>query len=512
MAPKKICVVGGGASGVSLLWALTSNELTRPNVELTLLHNDAEVGGHSHTLYPVLKGKPYPVDIGVQYVCELLYPNTIKMLARPEFAGVTLTPSQINLGAAFAPTLNWGNFPAYQTGDRFSRLYTPQNQASAKKFVNDILMSVDNGTFSQTMGAYLPTSGLSKDFVSYMLMPYLSVLNGYGDDKQLLEAQFSDLFVLFVDLSTKHIPGPLAAFLQPGLGWLRFTNGSASWINAMAGFATTYGAKILTSTSADAVWPDPSGTGVWVQWGNAESPAEHAEQFDTVVLTTDMDSNYALLNNDRNPNFATQKRYIAPSVFQLNPGSCYIHQDINVLAPWLRDQQEILQFTALAPPPPGSSLPYDMAQSYSTWLVQNMVSGLPEPVYVSMYGGYNPPTVPNPAKLLGDPIQWKHGRFLGSMMLDAKRQVHNIQGLGNTWFAGNNTTTDSEEGALLSAMIIAGRICPEWYYPFGAINTEDAYAFGWYELMKNEFMFPTSPGLERAIYEMVVRTMIDMKA
>ena len=490
-------MIGGGAAGVSLLWCLTSQDASRELTSLTLLHDGDRLGGHSRTEYPTFGGVQYPVDIGVQYVCPLLYGNVYRMLGLPEFSDVTLTDGAIKLSAAFAPDMNWGNIPEYQSGPRFSKLYTAANQAAAGTFHDAMLLSVPERKLSETMGEYLPTSGLPQDFVDYFLMPYLSILNGYGDDQQLLLAAFEDLFAIFVKL---HDPGPLAAFLQPGLGWQRFTKGSSSWIDAMASYATARGATVQTSSRVTAVSPDPAGDGVWVTWDTPLSPAATRQKFDAVVLTTDMNTNTVLLDNPDNACFAEQVKYIGNDVFMLNPGSCYIHQDPSVLAPWLRDEHEVVQFTAPYPSVPTGPLPYDMDSAYSTYIVQNMVEGLPEPVYVTMYGEFDPPNPPAENLQLFPPITWLHGRFLGSMMVDAKREVHNIQGLGNVWFAGNNTTQDSEEGALISAMVIAGKVCPQWNYPFVGLTKPDFGAEFWYELMKDEFMFPSTSGTKFAAF------------
>jgi NAD(P)-binding Rossmann-like domain len=487
---KKICVIGGGATGVSFLWCLTSQEKTRNQVELTLLHDDGDLGGHSRTMYPEFGGKKYPVDVGVQYVCPLLYPNTYRMLELPNFKNVVLQENdQIRLAAAFTPQLNWGNFPAYQSGSLFEKLYTPENVAAAKSFQSAVEWSPVQGRFSWTIAEYLKRYPQPSAFVDYFLMPYLSILNGYGDDEQLRLATFEDLWPLFTPYLSD--PGPLASFTQPGLGWQRFRDGSSSWINAMADYAKGYGATIITPARAYSVYPDPSGNGAWVVWGNPlRGQTNPPQRFDLVVLTTDMTTNRQLLNNAQNPYYdsptqpVTQAPLISAEAFPLNPGSCYIHQDVDVLAPSLRAQQEIVQFTASYSQKPTKGLPYDMSTCYSTYIVRNMVPGLPQPVYVSMYGSYE---APNPPKnQLFPRVQWNHGRFLGSFMYTSKRNLHKIQGLGNIWFAGNNTTQDSEEGALTSAMIIAGKVCPDWEYPF----TWHSEAFLMYEINKDEIMFP----------------------
>ena len=85
------------------------------------------------------------------------------------------------------------------------------------------------------------------------------------------------------------------------------------------------------------------------------------------------------------------------------------------------------------------------------------------------------------------------------------------QGVGNIWFAGNNTTQDSEEGALISAMVIAGKVCPQWNYPFVGVSKPDFGAEFWYELMKNEFMFPSTTGTKFAAFSNWLTTQPDLR-
>lgn len=492
--PRSICVIGGGATGLSLLWCLTAQHKRIGPLALTLLHDGDTLGGHSRTLHPEIGGRTYPVDVGVQYVCPLLYPNLYRQLERPEFQSVALsTNDEIRLAATFTPQLNWGNFPAYQRGPLFAQLYTDANVAAATRFQRDVELAPLAGRLHWTIDEYLAQAGLPEAFVDYFLMPYLSIFNGYGDDHQLRLATFEDLWPLFTRVPTFD-PGPLAAFTRPGLGWQRFRDGAGAWIDAMAHFAVARGATIHTGATASAVWPDAGGDGVWVAWGNPlRGDVTPPQRFDAVVLTTDMTTNRQLLNNPNNPYYdspnqpVTQAPWISAEAFPLNPGSCYIHQDVEVLSPDVRMQQEIVQFTANYSPPAaggGDRLPYDMGTAYSTYLVHNMVPGLPEPVFVSMYGCDSAPRPPD--RQLFPPVQWRHGRFLGSFMYGSKRNLHKIQGLGGVWFAGNNTTVDSEEGALVSAMIIAGKLCPDWEYPFSEVSE----AFLMYELNKDEIMFP----------------------
>src|SRR5689334_18366611 len=96
MRKQRLAIVGGGAAGVGLAWCLTSQPDPRQALEITLFHDEDELGGHSRTI-PVwfdaegcghaepapANNKVYPVDIGVQFVSPSLYPNLYRQLALP---------------------------------------------------------------------------------------------------------------------------------------------------------------------------------------------------------------------------------------------------------------------------------------------------------------------------------------------------------------------------------------------------------------------------------------------
>jgi NAD(P)-binding Rossmann-like domain len=506
---KRIAVVGGGASGCAILWALAQRE-TRDQVELTLFHDEDEVGGHSKTIevwfdgagrgHAVTAEAPapptatvYPVDIGVQFVCPTLYPNLYKQLGRPEFAGAVplVRHPALRLSGSFGPTLNWGNFPEYQSGPRFEGCYDTDTRARAEKFQHDVnwgpLTPLDGLTFATSVERYLETANVpwSTNFFRYLLIPYLSIINGYGTG-DLLETTFEDLFPIFTKIPGIQHAGPYGNFLSPGTGWDRFEKGSTSWVMAMATYASTHGASVRNGHRVRAVTPLASGK-VRLEWVAASESGW--DEFDEVVLTTDMTTNRALLDNPGNALYATQKDYIREDSFALIPGTCYIHQDDECLSPHLRDKKEDGQFVgayAWGKQRPGGNfygLPYDLEASFQTYLMKNIL-GTPVDCHVSMYAKDVTAKTPAEDKIIWK-REWLHGRWVASFFDQAKRQLHRIQGLGHVWFAGNNTTVDSEEGALLSGMIVANKLCPEFVYPFEM--TSEAYLF--YRYFANT-MFP----------------------
>jgi predicted NAD/FAD-binding protein len=511
---QRIAVVGGGASGVSLLWALASQDETFAQVETTLFHDENVVGGHSNTIGvwfdaagvghvadAKTSGPIYPVDIGVQFVTSTLYPNLYKQLDRAELHNavrLTRHPA-LKLSGAFNDELVWGNFPDYQSG-RFAKCYDAPTIALAKQFEHDIhssLLEHANGksVFTMTVGEYLQAKGYdqSSSFFRYLLIPYLSIINGYGTS-DLLETTIEDLFPIFTKIPFIQDAGPYGSFLNPGLGWDRFADGAQAWVAAMADYASLRNAKIQLSTFVTAVYPQKDGVAVdWIDAAevaalpSGKQPTTHTDVFDAVVLTTDMTTNRAILADPRNPNWATQRGFISEQKFQLLPGVCYIHQDENVVAPSLRDGKEDGQFTGAfswgkTSPDNPFGLPYDLASSFQTYFMQNIL-GTPHPCYVSMYAQNENSVVPDPKKTIHTKT-WRHGRWVASFFGDAKKELHEIQGLGGVWFAGNNTTVDSEEGALVSAMIVAEQIAG-YTYPFSRISE----AFVMYEYFKN-MMFP----------------------
>jgi predicted NAD/FAD-binding protein len=492
---KRVAIVGGGATGASLLWCLTSQAGPRGEVEATLFHDEPEVGGHSLTI-PVcfdadgrgrlatprdrIDGRTaYPVDIGVQFVCESIYPNLYRQLELPELAGAVRLKRhpELKMSGAFGAQRLWGNFEGYQAGPRFG-CFDAQTRALAERFQSDVRrtpwLRIDGRRVStMTVGGYLDAAGYRRDtaFIHYLLLPYLSIINGYGT-VDLLDTAMTDLFPLFTRFPGLQTDGPYVSFTEPGRGWDRFEDGATRWIDAMVAYATVRGAHVRTHSPVERV-ASTSG-GVEVVWRDRRSNARSSACFDEVVLTTDMEMNRALLAHPANRAWDHQRDYIADHCFPLLPGVCYIHQDEELLAPELRDGTEDGQFVGtyawgqIDETARLYGLSYSLADSFQTFSMQNIL-GTPAPCWVSMYAEDARAKTPHPSRTIFRRT-WRHGRWVTSFFRNAKRRLAEVQGVGGIWFAGNNTTMDSQEGALVSAMITAGAIS-SWRYPFSRLST-----------------------------------------
>ncbi len=485
MAKRKIAIIGGGASGVALAWCLTSWPETRRAWDVTLLHDEEELGGHSRTVAVWFDDtghghatsapagrRSYPVDIGVQFVCRSLYPNLYRQLALPDFRDrVPLhRHPALRLSGAFGGDTAWGNFPEYQLGERFGTCLDPPTRALAGRFERDL-----HGAWWRRIGhrrmwtmnvdEYLTLARIPRDsnFVRYLLVPYLCIFNGYGTE-DLFETAIRDLFPVFTRLPFVQDAGPYASFLSPGHGWDRFADGATSWVLTMADLAVGHDAELRVRSTARRV--SPRGDGVTVEWDGAGGVQEH-QRFDAVVLTTDMTTDRELLGHQHNPQWIDQAPYLGAKRFRLIPGACYIHQDDSLLAPELSDGREDGQFTGSFAVGRTSveserfGLPYDLRASFTTYLMANIID-TPYPCHVSMYARDDHARRPEPSKVIST-RHWRHSRWAATIFRGAGRELHHAQGLWRVFFAGNNTTVDSEEGALLSAMIVARRVAG---YPY----------------------------------------------
>src|SRR4051794_36485107 len=239
MKRRRMAVIGGGASGCSLLWCMTGQDEPSDRFEVTLLHDEDELGGHSRTIPVVFDAEGrgrvaapgdsaavFPVDIGVQFVCPTLYPNLYRQLRLPELRHVRLTRHEaLRLSGAFNDELVWGNFDEYQAAPRFTRCLDAAARADAARFEHDLhrapwLRIGGRRIFEMSVGDYLNAAGIRRDgnFFRYMLIPYLCIINGYGT-VDLLETTMQDLWPIFTRLPFVQDAGPYGSFLVPGYGW-----------------------------------------------------------------------------------------------------------------------------------------------------------------------------------------------------------------------------------------------------------------------------------------------------
>lgn len=512
---SSVCIIGGGIAGVGAWWTLAQPGQPGAALDVTIIHDGASFGGHALTVPVEHNGGTTLVDTGVQFYVPMFYPNIDVLVQRPGIAeNVPVAKfDDLQVACGFPPLQgvpqNWGNFPAYQQGGNFA-MYTPSMYRNAQRFQDFMDVALFEGFANKTISEYF--SGLTVPyedqdaFLNYFLYPYLSIINGYGASLAD-QVTCADIVPLFANLPGKY-PG-LGSFTNPGSGYGRFVNGASSLVQALANQAQSFKPasawmnSTVTSVAPATQLPGP----VTVTWSSGQGP-HISKQFDKVIITTDMITAGQLLKASGTALWASlYSKYLTSTQWQLLPGKCYIHTDISILAPDLRQQQETLQFTAAYAP---QSAPpyYDMFHTYTTYLQQN-IHKTPESagLFLTMYGYIPDPAkgqrVPDPTLVLFEE-EWTHGMWLPTFMMDAKRALHMAQGKGASrsypgqldtgiYFAGNNTTADALEHAFISGEIIANYACGA-RYPLTGLHP---LAFLMYDLFYSEFMFPAASTAER---------------
>lgn len=515
----RICVIGGGASGIGLLWslAMASRAGTAPSdYEVTLVHREAAVGGHSVSKEVELGGQNVHIDCGVQMIAPKMYPVTMSMLALPDFAAIAMQDVPLKIGCVFPDDQGvsqyWGNFPAYQQ--------TPlarNGHADANTFAELLKAKLSVGFGIEMLESLETMLDRHRDqfedvdrFTTYFLDAYMSIMNGYGN--ALLGT------VIVGDVAPLWDLG-YASFTSEVTGYGRFKDGADSWVRRMWQVAQAEFGSSLTArfnTTVEQLYPSDDGpTVIWKEPNGTVSPPQ---VFDAVVSTIDMHTNSTILDVPANhlwsevfePRVGTvMPGKVETTVWPLQPGFCALHQDTSVLASHDGPQRlETLQFNGKVGAIDGGPK-FDLSKTFSTYIESNLM-GVPvenpeEDFYLTMYG-YDPGgDAPDHQVWSSD---WNHGMWLPSFMVSEKLHFHRAQGVSRfhkahhaqrdtgIFFAGNNLTMDSEEGALVSGMAIAK-------YAFGvdpmaALEPGDGSSHDALELAKTEFdllygllMFPS---------------------
>ena len=509
MTTKNIAIIGGGASGVGLVWAMSQAYKRGWNNEdwsITLIHSGARLGGHSDTVSERIDGQVRDLDLGVQVIASAMYPTVMTMLAHPDFADIVLDPVELKIACAFPDDQGgsryWGNFDAYQNTELYK--LGEKDCATFEQLMKEVVQLKDLIEAALTLEEFLEIHAEKFDdldfFKQYFLDPYMSIVNGYGQ-ALLSEVLVLDVIPLF-DFG-------LGAFTHETSGFARFRDGAGSWVQKMATLATEALGGRLTielDTEVEQLYSGVNGPTV-VTGGTTRS-------FDYIVSTVDMFTNSKLMSGHEGwevfkPFIGDTTEY-GTTVWDLQPGFCYLHQDEGVLAPGLPGPPaETLQFTAPATP---KGQDYDLTRSYTTYIESNLL-GIPTPpagdqFYLTMYG-FDPSTsqpTPVPSKGIKFHRNWVHGMWLPTFMVEQKLKFHQAQGISphtpalhsqhgtGLFFAGNNLTMDSEEGALLSGFAVAKYLFG--FDPMLALLPDDLSKHDW------EMWF-AAKGLYTLLYELM---------
>jgi predicted NAD/FAD-binding protein len=296
----KIAVVGSGVSG------LVSADLLSPRHEVVLFEAESRLGGHTHTVDVLDRGRSVPVDTGFIVFNTHTYPNFVRWL---KSLGVAWQPSDMSfsvrsdrrdfeygsagLNALFAQR-------RHLVSPRFHRLW--RDILKFYREARELLTRSDDVRLDD----YLRERGYSEAFVNDHLLPLVGAV--WSSNRQGAREFPARLLVRFFD---HH------GFLRAGQGlqWLTIRGGSREYIRAMQ---ARFRGHVRLSAPVERVWR--SGEDVMVKASGHES-----ERFDHVIVACHADQALRLV-----PDATPREREIL-GLFRFQPNQAVLHTDTRLM-------------------------------------------------------------------------------------------------------------------------------------------------------------------------------------
>ncbi len=409
--PQRIAIIGGGISG------LASAHLLSPHHAVTLIEAAPRLGGHARTVMAGRNGDQ-PVDTGFIVFNYANYPHLTRMF---QDLDVPVTKSDMSFGTS----INGGEI---EYGLRDLRALTAQKRNLMRpgfvRMVRDILrfnakaegLATDD---SATIGDLMADLQLGDWFQRYYLMPLCGAIWSTPPDE--IRAFPARALVQFF---RNH--ALLSASGQHQ--WWTVDGGSIEYVRRLEHSLRGRGVAIRTNTKVDSV--SRTATQSIVHCDNAP-----LAPFDQVIFACHSDQALRLLDHP------TPQERAALSAIRFQDNQMILHRDINQM-PQRRSVWSSWVYKAdTTRPEPAIGVTY--------WM--NRLQNIPEndPLFVSLN-----PSEPVPDHLIYDQKTFRHPVFDGPA-LAAQKQLNDMQGENNTWFAGAYTRHGFHEDGFASAARIA---------------------------------------------------------
>ena len=426
---KRICVVGGGISGLSAAWALGQHP-ERFAVDL-YERNDA-LGGNAVTVdIPQDDGTAIPVDISVTAYIPSVYQNYVKLLER---FGIATVPTRFSYSVSYGKDIYAHDFDSplrvelQPEIDRFQRLLRRIQRLNGLNKRRSRLSAALNPFNYVSMGRVLDAHGFSSAFRVKILKPMFVnfVLAGNVFDLP------AGMFAMYLDFFDIERSTPMVTWDQ----------GTRNLYRRMAADVTgrIHLGRAVTSIRRQAdvvVVRDEDGV---------------EERFDEVVLACNANQALMLLERPR-----ALERWVLSSVRYESDlhNHAIVHTDGSVLPdnatrPLTTRSNYVLHY---------GSRPDNYEITYIMHNQQPWAGRSDKPCLVT----YNPIQPIDPAKIVTR--RWfqhvLHGVFHSTVLLGL---FPKLQGRERTWYCGAHTLVNSQEHCLISGLAVARQLGAD--YPF----------------------------------------------
>ncbi|NKB71545.1 MAG: NAD(P)-binding protein [Candidatus Latescibacteria bacterium] len=453
MERKRVAIIGSGIAGLSAARQI------HPFDDIAIFEKAPTWGGHAYTHATEIDGKPYLFDIGVQIFRTDIYPHLIRFCQDADFADLALLGLGVSLLSVHEQNgarKVWGNTPEYLRLPEIKSLWDSQLCEECSRFM--IAMSkLDEDDQMLILDDWLKANNFSDLFKNVVLIPSLSIVNVTRNG--LLDGTF---------LTTLELPDILISFFSANT-WYRFREGIRSFLEI---YSRDFQDKISTDSQVLKCIPQTSGQ-VKLTIENLKSKEIYDLQFDQVLFANDLTDARQILDHEENPHREKQQSLLR--VFKSENAFIYVHRDSSILPTGV----PLTSSTLFHHRDGESVMHYNLDANQGNYGQTN--------AFASLYS--EKPTC-EPTELLRDMVQWKHPNYSPNYFA-AQRQLHQLQGLGNLWFCGNNTVIDGFEASMVSGLIIAEKMCRRAVYPFHEPkNLLEGRASEVYKMVRSRWMFP----------------------
>jgi predicted NAD/FAD-binding protein len=410
MRRQKIAVIGGGGAGATAAWALRNTH------DVTLFEAEDTLGGHALSPLQWVNGEQVPIDMGVEFFTEKTSPNLMALLDHfrlPTFV------APLSCAASFEKGLFWSN-----TQDQGPLWPLLREECSRwHRDMHEVMHGMDSSLKRLTLGEFLAQKGYSSDFFKKALRPLLTTFSS-------CHAPLQDYSLTFAAFSFNL---GLLSFFQPSY-WRKAKGGIGAYLSCVQ---EILGMRVRLGTPVERV--TPAGHQVAVRSQGQE------ELFDSVVFAVHGDQALKLLSTP------TKEQREILSAFHYTSITSVLHQD-----PLIRDAfpcpHSYIQFHGV-----GSAGEGDLTR------ILGHLDGhrhLKAPLLVTFDAKREiaPETIITQKR-------WKIPLLRPQDMVTKKR-MRKLQGQGNMWFCGTDTSFTGHEGAVLSGLVIAERLGAP--YPFAS--------------------------------------------
>jgi predicted NAD/FAD-binding protein len=414
----KIAVIGGGISGLTAAWSLSSAH------EVHVFEAGARAGGHTATVDVEYRDEHHAIDTGFIVHNDRTYPQFIALLAR---LGVRSTPTSMSFSVSDA-------FSGIEyAGTNLDSLFAQRSNLLSPRFlrmVRDILrfnreveahLQRDPGLAEVTLGDYLRRHGYSDAFRDLYLLPMGAAI--WSSDQRAINAFPLQFFVRFF---RNH--GLLDLRNRPQ--WRVIEGGSRSYL---APLTAPFRERLYVNTPVTEVWRVPMRGGTEVR----VSSARGTERFDEVILACHSDQALRILGD------ATPAECAVLGAIPYTRNDVVLHTDTALLprnrACWSSWNVSLGRMPADQP-----TLTYNMnilqgLRSAKTWCVSLNQTRLIPPEHV--YGMFR----------YDHPVFTQQG-------IRAQERWHEINGVHNTWFCGAWWRNGFHEDGVWSALRVADEL------------------------------------------------------